>query len=114
YMISCIFQRIGDPSTRKRYLILLGDCSDINQARAPEDKASEGASPNGDSPTGAREKAFEGSNPNDQKGAKEKDSTKEEDKLIEVIKVASEFGLNEALCDLIAKHDPDVISGYNI
>lgn len=29
YMISCIYQRYGDPSTRKRYGIVIGDCNHI-------------------------------------------------------------------------------------
>jgi len=29
YMISCIYQRYKDPSTRKRYGIIIGDCQDI-------------------------------------------------------------------------------------
>nr|QBK90645.1 MAG: DNA polymerase elongation subunit family B [Pithovirus LCPAC104] len=29
YMISCIFQKISHPETRKRFLIILGDCNDV-------------------------------------------------------------------------------------
>lgn len=29
YMVSCIYQRLNDPSTRKRYGIIIGDCKDI-------------------------------------------------------------------------------------
>ena len=32
YMISCTFQRLGDRSTRKRFLILMGDCEDLPNA----------------------------------------------------------------------------------
>lgn len=32
YMISCTFQKLGDRSTRKRYLILMGDCDDLPHA----------------------------------------------------------------------------------
>ena len=72
YMISCIYQKIGDPSTRKRYLILLGDSADI--------------------------------------------TIEEESKLIpvEIIKVKNEADLCLALCELIGKYDPEIISGYNI
>ena len=29
YMISCIYQRVGKPETRKRYMIVIGECPDI-------------------------------------------------------------------------------------
>lgn len=66
YMISCIYQRIGDPKSRKKHLIVLGDCI-LRDA--------------GD---------------------------------VEIIRVLNEFELCEALCKLIQKYDPEIISGYNI
>ena len=33
YMISCTFQRLGDRNSRKRFLILMGDCGDLNNAK---------------------------------------------------------------------------------
>nr|QBK90260.1 MAG: DNA polymerase elongation subunit family B [Pithovirus LCPAC102] len=32
YMISCTFQRVGNINTRTRYLIILGDCDDLDNA----------------------------------------------------------------------------------
>lgn len=29
YMVSCVYQKIGDPTTRKKIIILLGECNDI-------------------------------------------------------------------------------------
>ena len=66
YMISCIYQRIGDRSTRKRYLIILGDCD-------PKDTQD-----------------------------------------VEIIRVSNEAELCDQLCELIHKHDPEILSGYNI
>nr|QBK90022.1 MAG: DNA polymerase elongation subunit family B [Pithovirus LCPAC101] len=63
YMISCTFQRLGDRSSRKRYLILMGDCDDIENS--------------------------------------------------EVVMVKDEYLVCLAFTDLMKKHDPDVIMGYN-
>ena len=67
YMISCIYQKIGRKDTRKKYLIILGDCDDLKV-----------------------------------------------ESNIEVIRVSDEAELCYSLCDLIHKHDPEVMSGYNI
>lgn len=32
YMISCIYKRIGDPGSRKKYAIIVGDCNEIEGA----------------------------------------------------------------------------------
>jgi DNA polymerase elongation subunit (family B) len=32
YMISCIYQRVGKPETRKRYVIIMGDCAKLPKA----------------------------------------------------------------------------------
>jgi DNA polymerase elongation subunit (family B) len=64
YMISCIYQRIGDPSTRKEYIILYGDCN----------------------PTS----------------------------LAEVIRVNSEIEMIDTMTELVNKHDPEILTGYNI
>ena len=64
YMISCVFQRVGDPSSRKKYIILYGDCNPTEYA--------------------------------------------------EVIKVKSEIEGFDTMTDLVIKHDPEIVTGYNI
>ncbi len=32
YMISCVYQRLGDPGSRRRYAIIVGDCNEISGA----------------------------------------------------------------------------------
>ena len=68
YMISAIFQKVGDVSSRKRYIIIQGDSSKLPEAS----------------------------------------------KDVVVIKVHDEYEIYDALCNIICKHDPEVISGYNI
>ena len=121
YMISCIYQRINDISTRKRYIIIMGDCSDLDKIIAQKERE-EKESILGKIASGEWDKVIN-SKYND-KIIKEKISKGETvtiedlvsnfDQKIEIIRVKDEFALCEALTNIIYKHNPEILSGYNI
>jgi len=85
YMISLIYQRVGDPKTRKRYAIILGDCDDIT---LPETRPS--------------------SKPGDP------DEKVPGDLNVEVIRVNTEIELIDQMSQLVKELDPEILTGYNI
>lgn len=90
YMISIIFQRSGDPSSRKRYGIILGDCDDVTvDATRPGPFPKEPTQPRLDEQV-----------PGDLK--------------IEIIRVKTELELINKMSDLVNQLDPEILIGYNI
>jgi DNA polymerase delta subunit 1 len=85
YMISLIFQRVGNPETRKRYAIILGDCDTITLP--PTRPAAKPGEPDENVPG---------------------------DLNVEVIRVATELELIDTMSRLIQELDPEIITGYNI
>jgi len=129
YMVSCIFQRINDISSRKRYLIIMGDCKDLNTivAQKQQEECQELSSKlveefnrNHDM-TKISEMIKDKGNPDliieklkENKPITYNDFNQNYDKSIKLIRVKNEHELCEALTDLIHKYNPEILSGYNI
>lgn len=96
YMISCIYQRLGNRESRVRYGIIVGDCDDINTKDAKDEEKERLIN---------KVTAAAPSNP------KEVTSLK---KFAEVIRVASEYELIVALAKIIKLLDPQIVTGYNV
>lgn len=90
YMISIIFQRSGDPSSRKRYGIILGDCDDVTvDATRPGPFPKEPNQPRPDEQVPG-------------------------DLHIEIIRVKTEIEMINKMSELVNHLDPEILIGYNI
>ena len=101
YMVSCIYQKVGDPSTRKRYGIVIGDCEDVKIVGNCENTGYEHmrlgpTAKDTDTPWCRNAEIIPG------------------DRNVEIIRVKDELGLIEETSRLIRELDPEIISGYNI
>lgn len=97
YMISCIYQRLGDRSSRVRYGIIVGDCDDINMKDAKDEEKLINKITNTIATNSLK--------------PKEVTSLK---KFADVIRVASEYELIVALAKITKMLDPQIVTGYNV
>ena len=129
YMLSCIFQRIGDLTSRKRHLIVIGDCKNLDDIvnKKQQDESNELSARlleefnNNHNFDKISQMIKDKADPDiiiqklkDNKPIIYTDFNKDYDKNIELIRVKDEYELCEALTDLIYKYNPEILSGYNI
>ena len=94
YMISLLYQRQGDPSSRKRYGILFGDCEEVTvDATRP-----------GKIPAEHRGRPGYVAPPENVPG----------DLKVEIIRVHNEIEMIHKMGELVQKLDPEILIGYNI
>jgi DNA polymerase delta subunit 1 len=84
YMISLIYQEIGNPETRERYGLVIGDCDEIT---------------------------LDETRPGAKEGEVEQVPG---DKKVKIIKCANEVELINKMSELVNQLDPLILSGYNI
>lgn len=92
YMISLIYQRLGDPSSRRRWGIIIGDCNDVML-----DATRPGPAPKKDEDPNIKKVEEVPGNLN-----------------VNIIRVANEVDMIHEMCRVIRETDPEIILGYNI
>ena len=89
YMISLIYQRANDPSSRKRFGIVLGDCDDVQM-----DESRPGPPP--------------------KEGETQKMDPILGDRNVTIIRVKTEIELINEMSRITQELDPEILLGYNI